>query len=200
MPNHWHTSPHTFYSAKYTSANSLAQAILPNHWHRQFCQSPARSSTYRGFCQITGKLLHIQAILPNHLHTVHRQTLLPNHWQGNSAKSLACSSTSRQFCQITGTLSTDRKFCQITGTCNSQTNNSAKSLTQAILPNHLHAPPHTCNSAKSLAHCPQTDTSAKSLAQVNPPNHWHTRQSCQITGMLLHVQVITSNQWHTVHR
>ena len=48
--------------------------------------------------------------------------------------------------------STYRQFCQTTGT--------------------WHAPPHTGNSAKSLAHCPQTGNSAKSLSQAILPNHW----------------------------
>jgi hypothetical protein len=73
----------------------------------------------------------------------------------------------RQFCQITGTgnsakslahsFFTYRQFCQITDTLS-----PAQSLTQAILPNHWHAPSHTGNSAKSLA-------------KTN-------RQFCQITG------------------
>jgi hypothetical protein len=168
LPNHWHTPPRMGYSAKSlahclqtdNSAKSMAQAILPNQWQSQFCQ-------------ITGTLLHIQAILPNHWHTVYRQTILPNH----------C---------LTGTLSTERQFCQITGTDNSAKSLacsstcrlfSAKSLAQPILPDHWHAPPHTGNSAKSLAHCP----SWRSLATtVILPNHWH-RQFCQITGMLVHM-------------
>jgi hypothetical protein len=68
------------------------------------------------------------------------------------------------------------------------------------MPNHWHAPPHTGNSAKSLA-------------QAILPNHWHApphcrlldqitgtlstdRQICQITGMLLHIQAILPNHWH----
>jgi hypothetical protein len=50
------------------------------------------------------------------------------------------------LCKITATLwSTDKQFCQITGTL--------LHIVQAILPNHWHAPPHTGNSAKSLAQC-----------------------------------------------
>jgi hypothetical protein len=114
------------------------QAILPNHWLRQLL-----------ICQINGTLLH-------------RQTILPNHWH------LACSSTYRQFCQITGTLSTYRQFCQITGLGNCY---SVKSMAHFSTDRQFyqitgtwHAPPHTGNSAKSLAHCPHTGNSAKSLA------------------------------------
>ena len=48
-------------------------------------------------------------------------------------------------------------------------------MAQAILPNHWHAPPHSGNSAKSLA-------------KPIMPNHWHapphTGKFCQITGTL----------------
>ena len=80
-----------------------------------------------------------------------QEAILPNHWP-------------RQFCQISGT------------------SNSAKSLAQqSVLPNHWLIPPHTGNSAKSLAHCPHTGYSAKSLAQTILPILW-LRQFCQITG------------------
>ena len=45
------------------------------HTYIQFCQITGTLSTNRQFCQITGALLYIQAILPNHLHTVNRQTV-----------------------------------------------------------------------------------------------------------------------------
>jgi hypothetical protein len=174
MSNHWHTSPHTFYSAKYTSANSLAEAILPNHWHRQFCQ-------------ITGTLLHIQGILPNHWQT-------PPH-PGNSAKSLAhcpqtdtsAQSLARQFCQITGMLLhiqailpnhwhtvnrqkilpnhwhmqfSDKQFCQITDTGNSTKSLACSSSYMQFcqIAGTLSTDRHFCQitgtgkSAKSLAH------------------------------------------------
>ena len=166
-------------------------------------------------------LLHIQAILPNHWHTVHRQTILPNHWHTVHIQAILPNHWHRQFCQITGMLLN----------------------ILAILPNHWHTPPHTGNSAKSLAQCcpPQTDNlpknytsrvvqncmhgtllhiasstgnSAKSLANAILPNHWHTgstpctgnhsakslahsstyRQFCQITGT---AQAILPNHWHT---
>jgi hypothetical protein len=46
------------------------------------------------FCQITGTLLHIQAILPNHWHTVEIQTILPNHWHTSLLVVLTNSTTS----------------------------------------------------------------------------------------------------------
>ena len=144
LPYHWHAPPHTGNSSAKSlahcpqtagnSGKSLAQAILPNHWHRHFCKITGTLSTDKQFRQITDTR--------------------------NAVISLACSSTYRKFfCRITATLSTDRQFCQITGTGISakslahcpQTDNSAKSLAQAILPNHWHAPPHTGYAAKSLA-------------------------------------------------
>ena len=131
--------------------------------YRQFCQITGTAmSTDRQFCQITVTLLHIQAIVL-----------------------LACFSIFRQFCQNTGTflhiqtilpnhLSKNRQFKSALAHC-PQTGNSVKSALapQAILSNHWHTSPRTCNSAKSLAHCPQTGNSAKSLAQAILPNHWH---------------------------
>ena len=138
MPNHSHSSPHTFYSAKYTSA----KAILPNHWHapphtgdsakslahsardRQFSKITGTLSTdrllpnhwHRPFCQITGMLIHIQAILPNHWHTIYSRQFCKITGTGKFAKSLACSSTYSYLCQITGTLlHMHRQSCQITG-------------------------------------------------------------------------------------
>jgi hypothetical protein len=95
LPNHWHAPPHPAgNSAKSlahcpqtdNSAKFLAQAIL--------CQITGRLLDMiwdRKFCQITGIILHIQAILPKHSwHTAHRQTILPNDTRtGDSAKSLA---------------------------------------------------------------------------------------------------------------
>jgi hypothetical protein len=194
--------PHTDNSAK-----SLSQAILPNLWHRQFCQ-------------ITGTLLHK---LPNHWHRQFCQitdmlitgTLSTDRQfcqitgTGNSAKSLACSSTCGLFCQITGTLSTDRQFCQITGTGNS----ARISLAQC---------PHTDYSAKSLEHSSKnwlfckingtlstyrqfcqitvTGSSSKSLAEAIMTNHWqsppHAGNSAKSLAHCVHRKTILPNHLH----
>jgi hypothetical protein len=168
LPNHWHAPPHSGYSAK-----SLAQPILPNHWH-----APPH----------TGNSAKSLAHCPS-WRSLASTVILPYHWHRQFCQSLACSSKCRLFCQIIGTgtsakslaqatlsnhwhtVSTDRQFCQI-----------------AILPNHWHTPPHSGNSAKSLA-CSSTDRqfcqitgtgiSAKSLACSS--TYWIF---CQITGTL----------------
>jgi hypothetical protein len=196
---------------KDNSAKSLAQAILPNHWH-----APPHSGYSAKSLAKPLMLAHCPS-----WRSLANTVILPNHWHrqfcqitgtGNSAKSLARSSTCRLFSQINGTLcpQTDnsaKSLAQaIMGNCAKslahclQNDNSAKSLAQAILPNLWHAPPHSGYSAKSLAqpilpthwHAPpHTGNSAKSLAHcpswrslantVILPNHWH-RQFCQITG------------------
>jgi hypothetical protein len=182
LPNHWHIPPHTGNSAKslaqhrqfcqITGTLIHVQAILPNHWHTVYRQtmlpnhwhapphtcnsakSLARSSTYLQFCQNTGTLLKIQAILLS-LTGWPAQVILPSHWHthlhtGNSAKSMA------HCAQAILPNHWHKQFCQITG---------------------AHCPTQTVNSAKeSLAHCPQTDTnSAKSLAHSHP----HTGNSAK---------------------
>jgi hypothetical protein len=186
LPNHWHISStyrQEFCQITGTLLNSIQailqnhqrgqfcqitgtllkiQAILPNHWHTpqntgNSAKSLACSSTYRQFCQITGTLFTNNQFKQVTAGTLfHIQAILPNHWQ---------------------TLSTDRQFCQIT--CTALLHIQAipprflHHSIQAILP-HTTSTPHTGNSAKSLAHCPQTDNYAKSLAQAILPNHWHT--------------------------
>ncbi len=147
LPNHWHTPPCTGNSAK-----SLVQELLPNHWH----EAPPQTSN-------SAKSL-----------ALYQQAILPNRWH-------------RQFCQITGTHlhmtikailpnHWHRQFCQITG-----------------MPLH---PPHTSNSAKLLEHCSLTILNS---AKIITGMHLHNRKFCQIAGTLLHInrKAVLLNHWHS---
>jgi hypothetical protein len=186
LSSYWHAPPQTGNSSKSLAHCPQTEAILPNHWHWQFCQITGTTGN------LPDKIAQHCPQTDNSAKSV-AEAILPNHWHapphtGNSSKSLVQPSTERKFYQITST------------------DNSAQSLAQAILPNHWRAHPHIDNSAKSLEHhCPQTGNTAKSLAQAILPNHWHTvhiqvilpnhwhRQFCQITGMLLNIQAISNS-------
>ena len=152
----------------YNSAKSMARSSTDRQFYhithtlatdRKFCQitggttNSAKSvslahCSHTGNLPITGTFLHIQAILPNHRHTVHRQTILPNH----------CHAPPHYAPPHTG--------------------NFAKSMAQPILPIHCHISPETGTSAKSQTILPihrhNKVTGTLLHIQAILPIHWHT--------------------------